>query len=720
MAQNNGKLKIYLGDITHDTIVLVSDTIPINIGFIASYMKKTFGEKIDISLFKYPNEIINAIKSNPPDMIALSNYSWNSNLAEFIASFAKKYNSNVVTTQGGTNFPHDELSQKKFLSQKPATDIFTFLEGEKSCSNIVQRILESNKDREKIFNKAIDGCLFIHPDTKNSNNQIFLKGKVLDRIRNLDEIPSPYLTGILDKFFDGKLTPFIETNRGCPFKCSFCHTGADYFHKLNKFSEERVKNEIEYIGKRAGALGITNLHLADVNFGMYPQDKKTCEMLAEVKEKYGWPLQIMGSTGKNSKNRILEITRILGDMFDISMAMQSMDEQVLSNVERSNIKLDHMIEFNSQSRREGRTSACELILPLPGETKETFIKGLDNVINSNVSRISVYTLMMLHGTDFKIPNYREKYNYTAKFRIVPLNFGQYEGQKIFDYEEAGVATKDLSFDDYLYLRSIALLVESLHNGKPFDEFFKYAKLYNIQPASLLKILFDNISTAPKDIQKIMNEFITETKNELWDTEEDLLTFYRKDENYAKLKKGEVGGNLIYKYKSKNLVEAGLSWIDFMKNQVFDTVKQKLKDTVSTELIKSEISEIANFCRLKINALLNVSVNTGPVENEFQFDVLKWLDEVNVDKNNSKKRLSDYKFPDSSKKIIVFEFTKEQIRMREDAFQRYGTDINAISKIVTRISNLESQFRKVRYNNEKYLRDIYKKMGDSFVRYALSR
>ena len=59
-------------------------------------------------------------------------------------------------------------------------------------------------------------------------------------------------------------------------------------------------------------------------------------------------------------------------------------------------------------------------------------------------------------------------------------------------------------------------------------------------------------------------------------------------------------------------------------------------------------------------------------------------------------------------------------MREDAFQRYGTDINAISKIVTRISNLESQFRKVRYNNEKYLRDIYKKMGDSFVRYALSR
>ena len=89
---------------------------------------------------------------------------------------------------------------------------------------------------------------------------------------------------MLAKFFDGKLTPFIETNRGCPFKCSFCHTGADYFHKLNKFSQDRVKAEIEYVGKKAGALGITNLHLADV-IGMYPQDNITCEMLLESKRK---------------------------------------------------------------------------------------------------------------------------------------------------------------------------------------------------------------------------------------------------------------------------------------------------------------------------------------------------------------------------------------------------------------------------------------------------
>ena len=78
--------------------------------------------------------------------------------------------------------------------------------------------------------------------------------------------------------------------------------------------------------------------------------------------------------------------------------------------------------------------------------------------------------MMLYGTEFKNPDFREKYKYKGKYRIVPLNFGEYDGKKIFDFEEVGISTKDLSFEDYLALRSIALMVGSLHNGKPYEEF----------------------------------------------------------------------------------------------------------------------------------------------------------------------------------------------------------------------------------------------------------
>ena len=706
------KLRIFLGDITHDTIFLVSDTIPINIGFIASYIDKTHGDKVDISLFKYPNDIINEIKSNPPDVVGLSNYSWNSNLSEFIASVAKKYNPNVITLQGGTNFPHDTETQKTFLLERPATDIFTILEGEKSCTNIIGRILDSNKDRKKIFEKEIDGCIFVQPDTKNSNKPVFFKGEILTRIKDLDEIPSPYLNGMLDKFFDGRLTPFIETNRGCPFTCSFCHTGADYFHKLNKFSQERVQAEIEYIGEKAGKLGISNLHLADVNFGMYPQDQIVAEMLLQTKKKYKWPLALMTTTGKNSKERIMKITEMLGNMFEVSMAMQSMSESVLVNIKRSNIKLDHMIEINNDLKKQGRSTATELIVPLPSETKESFINGLNNVINSNISRVVIYTLMMLHGTHFKLPGYRKQFEYITKFRIVPLNFGEYDGQKVFDYEEAGVGTKDLSFDDYLNVRVLALFVEALYNGKPFEEFFKYAKFYNIQSATLLQNLYDNISEAPKDVQEIVNGFLDETKSELWDTEKDLLDFYNNDENYKKLKRGEVGGNLLYKYKSQSLLESSSSLISFLQDQVLKEVVSKQKGIKSTDIIKSELKEIANFCRLKVNALLDANADDKPISGKFDYDILSWIEDEN-------KGLNDYKFKNNENLEIFFEFTEDQLRLRKDVFTRYGTDINAVSKIVTRIDSLENHYRKVRLKNETSLRDIYKKVGDTNIRYTLA-
>ena len=74
------KKKIFLCDLTYDTIILVSDTIPINIGFIGSYLIKHLKNEVEIELFKYPNDAIKRIKEEKPDVVALSIYSWNSNL----------------------------------------------------------------------------------------------------------------------------------------------------------------------------------------------------------------------------------------------------------------------------------------------------------------------------------------------------------------------------------------------------------------------------------------------------------------------------------------------------------------------------------------------------------------------------------------------------------------------------------------------------------------
>ena len=318
--------------------------------------------------------------------------------------------------------------------------------------------------------------------------------------------------------------------------------------------------------------------------------------------------------------------------------------------------------------------------------------------------------MMLQGTEFKTPDFRKKYGYKGKYRIVPLNFGEYDGEKVFDFEEVGISTKDLSFEDYLSLRSIALMVESLHNGKPFEEFFLYAKQYKIKPATFINSLYDHISNAPESVKKVFNGFIKETKDELWESEQELTNFYKKNDNYELLKKGKVGGNLIYKYKSKSLTEAKLGWIDYLAEQLFENIQENSKE-INLEKIKKEIEEIRIFTIFKLEGLLEHKSKVASIKHEFNYDMLNWID------NLGQKELSEFQL--KNKKLYYFEYTDEQIKNRNDYFKRYGKDINALSKIVTRISNLESQFRKIKNSEINSPRDIYKKSTEQFTKYALS-
>lgn len=55
-------LKIYLGDLTYDTVAVSTEAMPLNIAQIASYCNKCFGDKIKITLFKYIDELEKAIR----------------------------------------------------------------------------------------------------------------------------------------------------------------------------------------------------------------------------------------------------------------------------------------------------------------------------------------------------------------------------------------------------------------------------------------------------------------------------------------------------------------------------------------------------------------------------------------------------------------------------------------------------------------------------------
>ena len=667
-------LKIYLCDLTHETVILVSDTIPLNVGYIGAYAKKMFGDKIEISLFKYADKLIEAVKNDPPDVLALSNYSWNSLLSERAAEIAKSINPKIVTIQGGPNFPHASNLQLEFLKKRPSTNFHVMFEGEASFSNIIDRVLKDRNNEQELFDEPINGSVFIHPNKEKG----LIKGtKSQERIKFLDDIPSPYLNGMLDEFFDGRLSPFIETNRGCPFKCSFCHTGNDYFQKIHMFSMERIREEFEYMAVRAAEQKNTILHLADVNFGMFPRDREVASIIVEMREKYNWPTSICGSTGKNNKERIIDITSVFGDSFEVSMATQSMDGQVLENVKRSNIQLDHFREINKHLKKIGRVTSGDIIIGLPGETKESFIKGALELLDSGIQRIVIYSLMMLYGTEFKDPGYRSKFDMRGKYRIIPLNCGEYDGEKIFDYEEVCVETKDMSFDDYVYIRKFSLIAEIMFNNQIFDVFFKYALSEGVKNSEFIYSALENIENAPKKLLELFNEFSSEASGECWDSEEEMVKHYKQDENYKKLVKGEAGGNLMYKYKSRNLVEAMPEWMEYLTFILKKCINNKNSKITKGDLkIKDhEINVLAEYHKNKTWKFLeDTKDETLIMKSDYNF--VSWLD---APENTP---LSNFKA--NSQIEYFFGLTDRQKEEKKDMFRRYGTDFNALSKIVVRI------------------------------------
>lgn len=704
-------LKIYLCDPTHDTIILVSDTIPINIGFVGAYIQKIHGKNVEISLFKYPQSILQAIRESPPDILALSNYSWNSNLSEHLAAFAKKCSPETVTVQGGTNFPHEAPLQLPFLQKRPNTDFYIELEAEGPFAELVSRLLAQRDGGPSLFEPPyLPGLVFIPPETRHSSEPLLAAGPKSSRIKTLDDIPSPYLNGMLDKFFDGKLTPFLETNRGCPFTCTFCHTGNSYFNKVNTFSLERVTAEIEHIAPRMKELGIVNLHIADTNFAMYPRDKQICEMLLKSQKDYGWPLQIVSTTGKNNKERVIEITKIMGNTFSVNMSVQSMDPQVLKNIRRENIKLDHYMAVNKSLSASGRATKGEVIIGLPGETRETFVRGMESIIDAGVTSVCSYSLMLLHGTPFKEPAYRDLYRIDGKYRIVPLNYGEYAGERVFDIEETGIANKDMSFDDYLWIRGLSLMVEILHNSRPFHELFKYVSMWGMKLFSFILYIYNNIEQAPPKVLEIFNGFLKETREELWDSEETLVDHYKKDENYAKLLRGEVGGNLIYKYKAMSLAFSAEPWIDFLVRNCRAIIRERIQDETALQMACRHIDCLAEFVKNKLGGVLNAQADLSPAHMTSHYDIIAWR------QSPEGTPLSDFTLPDPV--VYQFEYAPDQLRVRADQFKRYGAHANGLSKIVTRVSNVESLFRKIsvfgKTKGEAEERDV-----DQFIRYSLS-
>ena len=212
-------MKIYLGDLGHYTVKLTNNHTPIGIGFIAAYLKKNLQNHAEIRLFKNPDLLIDAIESSPPDVLGLSNYIWCQSISEEVLQFYKKTKPDGVAVWGGPNFPMTEpLKAKQYLLDRPYIDFYIPFEGEIPAVNIVKTVVDTNKSVRQLKRDqpdSFEGSYFI-------SEQGELVGKNIGvQLKDINEIPSPYLEGFLDPFLAEGLHAKFETQMGCPYHCTF-------------------------------------------------------------------------------------------------------------------------------------------------------------------------------------------------------------------------------------------------------------------------------------------------------------------------------------------------------------------------------------------------------------------------------------------------------------------------------------------------------------------
>ncbi|MEM9385251.1 MAG: radical SAM protein [Pseudomonadota bacterium] len=267
------------------------------------------------------------------------------------------------------------------------------------------------------------------------------------RLRQLDDIPSPYLTGVLQ--VQGVDAALLETNRGCPYQCEFCYWGGAIGARVNRFDEERLKEEITYICRE----GARTIYFCDANFGMLPRDLTLAEHLVRSREQYRYPDHVSFSTAKNSEKRVERVAKVLidGGLMNVhSISLQTMNPQALDVAKRSNIKADSYVALQRRLNEWGVSSNVELMWPLPGETLESFKDGIDALCAMGAQAFQIYPLLWINNI-----GYRERGD---ELGVVTMAEDDPAGGG-----EIVVQTREVSYADYLRGLQFATAIFLLHD-----------------------------------------------------------------------------------------------------------------------------------------------------------------------------------------------------------------------------------------------------------------
>src|SRR3989344_9472916 len=297
-------------------------------GMLQAYAQKHLTYAVDyefllpVFAFGQIEEVVEYLSE--ADLVGYSSYVWNEQNNLKVAESLKRKRPEVINVFGGPQVPDskkqfrrnktvelnpDELKRQRIHFTEDFHRVYPFID--LACHGEGERIFKIILEQ-----MAIDGCR-----DKSTIPQIsfldsdggFHFNMKLERMgdKELATTPSPYTTGIFDKlmtaFPDQKWIKRYETDRGCPYQCSYCDWGGATEDKVSKFSIEQKRKETVWFGVNK----VPYLFNADANFGILERDVQVAEFLADAKEKYGYPEGISVQNAKNPKPHTLKALEIL-------------------------------------------------------------------------------------------------------------------------------------------------------------------------------------------------------------------------------------------------------------------------------------------------------------------------------------------------------------------------------------------------------------------------